>query len=400
MIRLKSLLLVTLGLPSMALAQPASVPSAVRAIGTASPYSNVVTAPGRATAIKSGRDLILDHMEKIGIPGASVAVALDGVPVWTEGFGLADVEQGVPVTPATRFRSGSVAKPITAVAGAVLHDRGLLDYDAPIQKYLPTFPQHSRPITYRMLAGHIAGFRHYAPEGDEYFNLRRFETIDEAFDPSYYSPLLFEPGEGFLYSSYGTHLQGMVIQAAGGKDFLTLVHGLVFEPLGMLSSQGDRNEYIIPQRTRYYERTGGKPHYRLSKRSWGTGERGMLRNAPYADNSNKFPAGGYITTPTDIARFGSALLQPGFLKADTLRQLFTSQRTRDGKETAYGMNWRIKTDVKGRTIYYHGGESAGGSSMVAIFPGEKLVVALQTNLTNSTIEKLPEQIGALFLDQR
>lgn len=396
---LRSLLLLTLAMPAMALAQPASAPSPVRAIGTAAPYSSVVTSPRRAVAIKSSRDLILDHMEKIGIPGASVAVAVGGVPVWAEGFGLADVEQGVPVTPATRFRSGSVAKPITAVVGAVLHDRGLLDYDAPIQKYLPSFPQQSRRITYRMLTGHLAGFRHYAPDGDEFFNHRRFETIDEAFDPSRYSPLLFEPGDGFLYSSYGTHLEGMVIQAAGGRDFLSLVQELVFEPLGMLSSQGDRNEQIIPQRTRYYERAGGKPHYRLSKMSWGDGERGELRNAPYADNSNKFPAGGYITTPTDIVRFGSALLQPGFLKADTLRQLFTSQRTRDGKETAYGMNWRIKTDARGRTIYYHGGESVGGSSMVAIFPREKLVVALQANLTNSTIEKLPEQIGALFLER-
>lgn len=378
-------------------AQALSAPLPARAEASASPYSSVITTPDRVAAIQQGRDIVLDFMKAEGIPGASVAAAIDGVPVWVEGFGLADVEQGVPVTPSTRFRSGSIAKPMTQVCGAVLRDRGLLDYDAPIQRYLPDFPLHGRPVTYRMLAGHLAGFRHYDPVGEEFFNLTRFQNIDDAFEPSLYSPLLSEPGEDFRYSSLGTHLQGMVIQAAGGSDFLGLMQANVFGPLGMLATQGDRNEEIIMNRTRYYERSDGEPQYRLSKLSWGQGGRGELRNAPYTDNSNKFPAGGFITTPSDLVRFGSALLQPGFLDADTLEQMFTPQRTQDGRETGYGMNWFIEQGEQGRRVYWHSGSSVGGKSLLLIYPEERLVLAMQVNLTNADLNPIPRRLAALFL---
>lgn len=380
-----------------AVGQTPSTPSPARAEASASPYSSVITTPNHAATIQQGRDIILDFMKAEGIPGASVAAAIDGVPVWAEGFGLADVEQGVPVTTSTRFRSGSIAKPMTQVAGAVLRDQGLLDYDAPIQRYLPDFPRQNRPITYRMLAGHLAGFRHYDPVGEEFFNHTRYQNIEDAFEPSLYSPLLSEPGDEYRYSSLGTHLQGMVIQAAGGADFLSLMQTRVFAPLGMLSTQGDRNEEIIMNRTRYYERSDGKPQYRLSKLSWGDGKRGELRNAPYTDNSNKFPAGGFITTPSDLVRFGSALLQPGFLNKETLTLMFTPQRTRSGKETGYGMNWFIDKDEHGHSLYWHSGSSVGGKSLLLIYPEEKLVLAMQVNLTNADLNPVPRKLATLFL---
>ena len=123
----------------------------------------------------------------------------------------------------------------------------------------------------------------------------------------------------------------------------------------------------------------------------------MLLNAPFTDNSNKFPSGGYLTTPEDLVTFGNAHLQPGFLKADTLRQLFTSQKTADGKETGYGMNWHIDADHDGLPTIRHTGSSVGGNSILLIYPQQKLVLAIQTNLTDSHLDALPETIGSLFL---
>jgi CubicO group peptidase (beta-lactamase class C family) len=105
-----------------------------------------------------------------------------------------------------------------------------------------------------------------------------------------------------------------------------------------------------------------------------------------------------MTTPEDLVRFGQAMLQPGFLKADTLRQLFTEQKTADGKPTGYGMNWFIDKDAKGDPIWWHSGSSVGGNSMLILYPRQKVVLAMQTNLTDSNLKGLPRELAALFLD--
>ena len=326
-----------------------------------------------------------DYMTRRGVPGLSVSVSINGVRVWSEGFGFADVEQGVPVTPSTRFRSGSTAKPMSMAAAAVLHDQGKLDFDTRVQALIPNFPQKGRPITFRMLAGHVGGFRHYPPDGSEFFNTRPYDNVLETLEVFKNDPLVGLPGEVYNYSSNGTNLQGAMTQAAGGKPFLELMQTLVFGPLGMTSTSPDRVEDIIPGRTRYYERTGGQATYRIRKSSRGNGERGVLLNAPYTDNSNKFPSGGYITTPEDLVTFGNAHLQPGFLQAATLSQLFTSQKTADGKVTGYGMNWGVGTDKRGVPTLRHTGSSVGGNSIILMYPGQKLVLAIQTNLTDSQL---------------
>jgi len=99
--------------------------------------------------------------------GMSVAVAVDGKLVWTEGFGVAELEQCVPVTPKTKFRIGNTSKPLTSAAVALLHDQKRLDLDAPIQRYVPDFSDKGHIITTRQLLGHLGGIRGYthADEG-------------------------------------------------------------------------------------------------------------------------------------------------------------------------------------------------------------------------------------------
>lgn len=368
----------------------------------AAPYFQMPTNPPRAAAIAQTRQMIESYMAQRGIPGLSIAISRDGVMLMSEGFGLADVEQGVPVTPATRFRTGSTAKPMSMAAAARLHDMGKLDFDTPVQKLVPSFPvKPGKPITFRLLAGMMGGLRHYRLGSDDFFNAKRYDNVLDYVKTFQDEPLLSPPGTRFFYSSLGTNLQGAMTQAAGGKLFPDLVQELVFAPLGMIHTSADRNEEIIPNRARYYERTGGARTYRIRESSWGPEgkpERGVLLNAPYSDNSNKFPSGGYVTTPEDLVKFGNAHLQPGFLKADTLTQLFTSQKTADGKPTGYGMNWFVGQDEAGNPVWWHTGSSVGGNSIVLIYPRQKLVLAMQTNLTDSELAGLPRKIARQFLD--
>lgn len=389
---------VALAAPSLALAQ-VTQPSILAPAG---PYQEHLTNPSRQSAIVEGRKMIAAFMAERGVPGLSITISVDQVNVWSEGFGLADVEQGVPVTTATRFRSGSTAKPMSMAAAARLHDQGKLDFDTPVQKLVPNFPVKSKaPITFRMLAGMLGGLRHYRLGTDDFFNPVRYDDVLQYVDTFKDEPLLAEPGTKFLYSSPGTNLQGAMTQAAGGKPFPDIVQEQVFAPLGMTHTSADRSEEIIPNRTRYYERTGGERTYRIRQTSWGPEgqppQRGVLLNAPYSDNSNKFPSGGYMTTPEDMVKFGQAHLQSGFLKADTLKTLFTEQHTKDGKGTGYGMNWFVGKDAQGRAIWWHSGSSVGGNSMLILYPDQKVVLAMQSNLTDSEFEGLPRALAGLFL---
>ena len=168
---------------------------------------------------------------KIGRPpGMSVAVAVDGKLVWAEGFGLADLEQCVPATPKTKFRIGSTSKPLTSAAAALLYEQGRIDLDAPIQRYVPSFPDKGQVITTRELLGHIGGIRHYNA-AEEIENQKQYSSVTESLARFKDDPLIAPPGTKRRYSTYGYVLVSAVIEGASGQDFLTFMHDRVFLPL-------------------------------------------------------------------------------------------------------------------------------------------------------------------------
>src|SRR5581483_6944198 len=204
-----------------------------------------------------------DSMAAGRIPGLAIAVAIDGHIVWSEGFGLADVENAVPVSPCTRFRVGSVSKPLTAAAVAQLAEVGRLDLDAPVQRYVPSFPTRRWPITPRELAGHLAGIRHY--QDDEFLNMRHYDNVVAGLAIFAHDSLLFEPGTRFSYSSYGYNLLSAVVEGASGESFLLYMRRHVFEPLGLQSVVPELPDSIIEHRAHFYVHDST----------------GALRNAPY-----------------------------------------------------------------------------------------------------------------------
>ena len=319
-----------------------------------------------ADAIAQARTVALEILGR-GIPGMAVAVGVNGEIVWSEGFGYADLENRVPVWPTTRFRIGSVSKPLTAAALAQLVERGKLDLDAPVQKYVPSFPDKGHVITPRLVAGHLAGIRHY--KGDEFLLAKRYNTVTESLAIFKDDPLLHPPGAKFAYSSYGWNLLSAVVEGASGQEFLRYMQENVFNRLGLRDTVADWNEKIILHRTRFYTRT----------KEW------YLLNAPYVDNSYKWAGGGFLSTVEDLVRFGAAHLRPGFLKQQTLDLLWTSQKTADGKETGYGIGWSVGRDAQGRRVVRHSGGSVGGTTMLIIYPEAKVVIALICNLSNAPV---------------
>src|SRR6266446_5369500 len=207
------------------------------------------------------------------IPGLSVAVVSDNQLRWQRGYGMADLENSVPAKAATVYRIASVAKPITAVAVMQLVERGKLDLDAPIQKYVPTFPGKPWPITTRQLLGHLSGIRNYKQNEfpNQYDNTRLYSSLTEALSIFKDDPLDFEPGTKYSYTTYGYTLLGTVIEGASGMSYVDYMRENVFKPAKMSHTQADNVFDIIPNRARGY---GPKVYGKFD---------GELRNAALAD---------------------------------------------------------------------------------------------------------------------
>ena len=328
-------------------------------------------------AVRAARTAVRAVMDSAGVPGASVAVGVGDGIVWSEGFGWADVEQRVPVTPLTRFRVGSVSKTMTASGLGLLVERGRVDLDAPVQRYVPDFPEKRWPVTTRQLGGHTAGIRHY--RGNEMLSAESFPTVASGLTIFAEDTLLFEPETGYAYSSYGWNLLSAVMEGASGRPFLAFMRDEVFEPLELRNTVAEHMDSIIPWRTRYYEQ----------------GEDGRLVHAPYVDNSYKWAGGGFLSTPEDLVRFGQAHLRPGFLRAATLAELQEPQTLRNGESTGYGIGWRRYPQDDGDQALGHSGGSVGGTTLLLLVPEHDLVVAGVVNISGPAA-RIVEEVAEIF----
>ena len=316
------------------------------------------------------------------IPGLSVAVSIEGQVVWSEGFGYANIETGTPVTPATKFRIGSVSKSLTSVAMGILIDEGRLDLDVPVQRYAPSFPEKAKgAITSRLVGGHLAGIRHY--RGMENFSSRKYLTVTDALGIFKDDALQTPPGEAYSYSSYGWNLLSAVVEGASGEEFLPYIYGNVFGPLDMRNTLAEHMDSIIVARGAYYVRSG----------------RGMsapIINAPYVDNSYKWAGGGFVSTPEDLMKFAHGLMYGDILSEDTRNTLWATQHTSDGEATGYGIGFSDGMEMEHRVVG-HGGGSVGGNAWFRMFPGDGVAMAVTTNITNGGYGRVAADIMMAFL---
>ncbi|MDX1396171.1 MAG: serine hydrolase domain-containing protein, partial [Gemmatimonadota bacterium] len=281
-------------------------------------------------------------------------------------------------TTETKFRIGSISKSLTSAAVGLLVERGLLELDAPVQTYVPDFPEKTHPITTRQLAGHQSGIPHYGSE--DFQNFEPYEGVFHALDKFKDRELLFVPGERFEYSSFGFNLVSAVVQGASGRQFVDFMHDEVFEPLGMPNTVPDDYRMIVANRTGFYEPLEG----------------GAVGNAPFTDNSDVWAGGGYLSTPTDLARFGRGLLEGELLATETVELLWTAQRTTGGEETPYGIGWFVRTNDADEKVVSHGGAHFGASAQLVILPSRRLIVAITANMSGANVGERLGQILELF----
>jgi serine beta-lactamase-like protein LACTB, mitochondrial len=329
------------------------------------PGAGQIDAQTLEDAVHESRSIVDRFMAASPTPGLSIAVQLADSLVWAEAFGLANVEHGVPASTGTLFRIGSISKPLTSAAVGLLHERGLLDLDESVQRYVPSYPEKEHPITTRQLGGHLSGLPHYS--GQDLANFVSYASVTDALDKFKDRPLLFPPGTRFQYSSFGFNLISAVVEGAAGVPFLTFMHDEVFQPLGMRNTVADDYRRIIPNRTGFYQR----------------GPQGDLGHAPFTDNSDVWAGGGFLSTPSDLVTFGIRLIRGDLLAPETLEILFTSMATADGERTGFGLGWAVGQNEDGEPTINHGGAHFGATAYLLMLPKRELVVAVTMNMSPS-----------------
>jgi CubicO group peptidase (beta-lactamase class C family) len=323
-------------------------------------------------------DAVVEHARTAEqLPAVSIAIAVNGNVVFKKAYGWADLENSIPATTESLFRTASVAKPMTAVGALELVEKGKLDLDAPIQKYCPAFPVKPWPITTRELLGHLAGIRAYK-DREIFSTVHYVNTIDGM---SFFKddPLLFEPGTKYGYSTYGYTVVGCVMEGASGERFPEYMDAHVFKPAGMDHIAVDDVYSIVPHRVRGY-----------------TFQNGKVINMPLNDTSYKIPGGGYVATAEDLAKLGAAVMSGKLLKPETVTAMWTPQHTKDGVETRYGMGWG-KAELDGETIYAHSGDQPGTRTSLFVIPARRMAFAVMINMEGAEAPELNRNIAKLVV---
>lgn len=324
--------------------------------------------------------LLTEFVEQTKVPGLSISIAQKGKLVFSKGYGFEDVEQQIPVDPAkTKFRIGSVSKTVTAAGLAKLYEAGKIDLDAPIETYVPNWPDKGTTITLRMLAGHLAGIRHY--KGNEFMSSKKYETVSEGLDIFIDDPFINKPGTEYAYSSYGWNLISAALETAAETDFLTFMQKEIFQDLEMNNTVADHADREIERRTSFYQFRNGR-----------------VVDAPYVDNSYKWAGGGFVGTTEDLCIFGQAHMEAGFLEQNTLEEWMEGQKTSSGKTTNYGIGWRTFKRPNGHTYYGHSGGSVGGITYFLIHKPSQTVLAITGNMDPLNYDGLQFDLIELFIN--
>jgi CubicO group peptidase (beta-lactamase class C family)/uncharacterized protein YneR len=315
-------------------------------------------------------DALLQKVYKADEPGASVLVKKQGQVLFRKGYGLADMELGIPVEPDMVFRLGSITKQFTAVAILMLAEQGKLPLQDEITKFLPDYPTQGKTITVEHLLTHTSGIKSYTDLPEWLPLMRKDMTLKEIIDLFKDKPMEFSPGERWKYCNSGYILLGAIIEKVSGETYEAFLQKHIFDPLGMNHSYYGSSSRVILRRIPGYSKGGAG-----------------FENAPYISMTQPYAAGSLLSSVDDLAIWNEALLAGKLIKRETLEKAFTPYKLKDGTTTGYGYGWFI-SNYEGHRIIEHGGGIMGFTTYTLLLPEDQAFVVL---LTNSAVEgRAPE----------
>jgi N-acyl-D-amino-acid deacylase len=326
--------------------------------------------------------IVREEMTGQRIPGMAVAVIRRdlstssgaSVVIKAQGYGLANVEHNVPVTPQTIFQSGSLGKQFTAAAVMLQVEDGKLSLTDSISKFFPNAPESWRAVTVGHLLTHTSGIPDY---NDGLLDYRKDYSEDDLAKFAMTLPLDFTPGAEWKYSNTGFQLLGIIVGKVSGSFYGDVLRDRVFKPLGMTTAR------IISEADIVANRAAG---YRL--------ERGELRNQEWVSPSlNTTADGSLYLSLQDMIAWDRGIRSGAILRAESWRQMFTPVTLNSGRVHPYGFGFEVDR-IAGQNVQRHGGAWQGFKTYIARYNGEDVTVIALANLAQAAPKRVVDRIAA------
>ncbi len=316
-------------------------------------------------------------------PGCAVGVAQNGMVVLKSGYGMADLERSVPITPKTVFESGSVAKQFTAMALMLLAQQGKISLDDPLRKYLPELPDYGAALTIRHVLSHVSGLREWRPiatfggaqEGTFVYtnnDLLRMAALQRALN--------FDPGTHYSYTNTGFNISTILIERAlaNGQTFLAYTQEFIFGPLGMTNTRWrDNFRTIVPNRALAYGMNDAKV---------------LEQQTPI---ENIIGAGGLLTTVGDLLLWNENFNHAKVGGPEIVKAQQTPARLKGGSTISYAAGL-VVTTMDGAREVSHSGSTGGYRTWLGRFPDQKLSVTVLCNSAQANPTKLGHDTARLW----
>lgn len=330
---------------------------------------------------RSAVDAVFAAYNRSDAPGCAVGVVHDGTLVYGRGYGMANLEHGIAISPQTVFRTGSVGKQFTAAAIAIAARDGHISLDDPVRRWILELPAYPAEPTVRQAVHHTSGLRDYLTlmslrglRDDDYYTIAEVRALIARQEE-----LNFEPGSEYLYSNSGYFLLGEIVREATGRSLRAYAQKEIFEPLGMTHTHfHDDHTHIVPNRAAGYAPT--QTGFRISQTTL-----------------DMVGDGGVFTSVEDLVRWIDALNTDG-LRPGLNAVLESTDPLTGGEENPYAFGQSLGTYRGARTIR-HGGSFVGFRAAIARFPDHGLGIATLCNRSDSDPSTLSMRVADAVLGE-
>ena len=317
-------------------------------------------------------------------PGCAVGVAMDGQPVLTKAYGLADLEHDVKNTPDTIFEAGSVSKQFTAAAVLLLARDGKLSLDDPVKKYIPEVPDYQAPLLIRHMLNHTSGLRDWGSVAGiaGWPRTTRVHTHAHVLEiVNHQRALNFPPGTRWSYSNTGFNLAAIIVSRASGMPFADFTRTRIFEPLRMThTSWRDDHTRVVKNRAIAYDDTRD----------------GFHTDMPF---EKVYGNGGLLTTVGDLLKWNEHFVTPAIGDASFVAEQQQPGAFSDGRAHDYALGLYNRT-YKGVRQVDHSGSTAGYRADLARYPDQHLSVAVLCNVSSGNATQAGHAVADVYLGDR
>ncbi|WP_298739181.1 serine hydrolase domain-containing protein [uncultured Chitinophaga sp.] len=334
-------------------------------------------------SVQSTADSLFKKFARPGSPGVAVLVVKDGKVLFKKGYGMANLEFEVPITPATVFDIASVSKQFAGFAISTLVQEGKIALDDDIHKYLPEVPDFGKTITIRHLVHHTSGLRDWPAtlhaagwrwdESFSYEDIMRMVKKQKELD--------FDPGAQFSYSNTGYNLLAAIVAKVSGKTYAAWLDEHIFRPLGMQSSRSIENySKVIKGMAGSYE--GNEEAYYRSN-----------------DALTAYGSSSIFTTTEDLAKWVIHFQQALERKDPVYLRMLETGELNNKEKTGYAFGLGVNRQ-DGVLNISHSGGWAGFRTVISNYPDERLSIILLSNYGNFDVYANARAIARVFLQDK